>query len=266
MKIAFIGAGNMTEAMVAGMLKKGFLPADSMVVADICAERRSRFEAVYGVQALGSNAAAAAGTDVLVLAVKPQVFQEVWADLEKKINTATTLVVSIMAGVTSNRIAHGETQRVVRVMPNAPALVGSGASGIAAGKFATEADVELVVRLMEAVGEAVVVDESDLDAVTALSGSGPAYVFYLLEGMLEAVDEMGIDPDVARKLSLAAVNGAADMMQASDETAAALRTKVTSKGGTTAAAINTLDKHHVKRAIIAALHAAQTRSKELAAS
>jgi pyrroline-5-carboxylate reductase len=173
-------------------------------------------------------------------------------------------VISIMAGIPSQKIAGGKPIRVVRVMPNTPALVGEGAAGIAAGEFATEADLAVAEKLLGAVGAAVIVKEEEIDAVTALSGSGPAYVFYLLEGMLEAAEKMGLDKEVARKLALATVSGAAKLMQETGEGADVLREKVTSKGGTTAAAIDTMEARGVKDAVVAALLAAQARSGELA--
>ena len=152
----------------------------------------------------------------------------------------------------------------MRVMPNTPSLVGEGAAGIAAGERATEADIEIAKKLLGAVGVAVVVEEKELDAVTALSGSGPAYVFYLLESMLEAADQMGLEKGIARDLALSTVIGAAKLMKESGEGAADLRAKVTSKGGTTHAAISTMEELGVKESIIAAMQAAKARSIELA--
>jgi pyrroline-5-carboxylate reductase len=149
-------------------------------------------------------------------------------------------------------------------MPNTPALVGEGAAGIAAGEYATEFDLQVAGSLLASVGVARIVKEEEIDAVTALSGSGPAYVFYLLESMLAAADEMGLAPGVSRELALATVIGAATLMRDTGEDAADLRAKVTSKGGTTHAAITTLEEHGVKDSIIAALKAAQARSIELA--
>ena len=169
-----------------------------------------------------------------------------------------------MAGVPSHKIAGDKPIRVVRVMPNTPSLVGEGAAGISAGEFATEADLNVAEKLMGAVGTTVIVTEEEIDAVTALSGSGPAYVFLLLEGMLAAADQMGLEKEVSRELALATVIGAAKLMLETGEDADVLREKVTSKGGTTAAALNTMEERGVKSAVIAALLAAQARSKELA--
>ncbi len=263
MNIVFIGAGNMAEAIVAGIIKQGVVEAEKVCVTDIDEDRLAHFTEQYGVGRSSDNAAAAAQADVIVLSVKPQIFPEVWPDIKTALKPGA-LVVSIMAGIPSTRIAGGAAIRVVRVMPNTPALIGEGAAGIAAGEFADDSDIAVAQKLMAAVGAAVIVKEEELDAVTALSGSGPAYVFYLLESMLEAAEKMGLDSGVSRELALATVIGAAKLMKETGEAAADLRAKVTSKGGTTHAAINTMEARGVKESIVAALLAAQARSKELA--
>ena len=263
MKIAFIGAGNMAEAIVAGIVGNGIVEAGDICVADISAERLEHFESGYGTQISTSNAAAVADADVVVLSVKPQIFPSVWPEIVGALRP-NALVVSIMAGIPSKKIADGNPVRVVRVMPNTPALVGEGAAGIAPGEFATESDVQVAQVLMGAVGVTAIVEEEEIDAVTALSGSGPAYVFYLLEGMLAAADRMGLDKAMSRELALATVLGAVTLMQQTGEDADVLRKKVTSKGGTTEAAINTMEESGVKDSIVAALLAAQARSRELA--
>lgn len=263
MKIVFIGAGNMAEAIVAGIIRQNVVEAAEVCVTDINEERLDHFGERYGVGRSTNNAEAVAAADVIVLAVKPQIFPVVWPDIEAALKP-DALVVSIMAGVTSAQIANGKSVRVVRVMPNTPSLVGEGAAGIAAGEFATGADLELSQQLLGAVGTAVVVTEPEIDAVTALSGSGPAYVFYLLESMLEAADQMGLKSGVSRELALSTVIGAAKLMKDSGEEAADLRAKVTSKGGTTHAAISTMEELGIKDSIITAMKAAQSRSIELA--
>jgi len=263
MKITFIGAGNMAEALVSGIIDKKVSSPDKLTVSDISPERLEYFSDKFGVGTSADNAAAVAEADVAVLAVKPQIFPAVWPELSGGLKP-DALVISIMAGVPSAKIADGQPIRVVRVMPNTPSLVGEGAAGIAPGEFATDEDVKVAEMLMKAVGATVVVRESELDAVTALSGSGPAYVFYLLESMLEAAEQLGMEKETARKLALATVSGAAKLMQHTGEDADALRRKVTSKGGTTEAAIRTLEENGVKDSIVAALLAAEQRSKELA--
>ena len=263
MNIVFIGAGNMAEAIVAGIVKQGVVEATEVCVTDINEERLDHFTEQYGVGRSTDNAAAVAQSDVVVLAVKPQIFPEVWPTIEGALKP-DALVVSIMAGIPSAKIANGKPVRVVRVMPNTPALVGEGAAGVAAGELATDADLKIAQKLMGAVGVAKVVTEEEIDAVTALSGSGPAYVFYLLEGMLAAAEQMGLEKGTARELALATVSGAAKLMKESGEEADELRRKVTSKGGTTHAAITTMEERGVKDSVVAALLAAQARSKELA--
>ncbi|MEI6892176.1 MAG: pyrroline-5-carboxylate reductase [Pontiella sp.] len=263
MKIAFIGAGNMAEAIVAGIVKQKVVPAADIFVTDISEDRLTHFLMKYEVSTSDDNAYPVAQADVVVLSVKPQVFPAVWPEIEGALKS-DALVISIMAGIPSAKIANDKPIRVVRVMPNTPSLVGEGAAGIAAGEWATAADLEIAQQLLGAVGVAKIVKESDIDAVTALSGSGPAYVFYLLESMLAAADQMGLDSEVSRELALSTVIGAAKLMQESGEGAAELRAKVTSKGGTTHAAISTLEEHGVKESIITAMLAAQSRSIELA--
>ena len=263
MKLTFIGAGNMAEAIVAGIVGQGVVEAGDVCVTDIDEDRLAHFVEQYGVGRSTDNAAAAAAADVIVLSVKPQVFPVVWPEIAAAMKP-DALVVSIMAGIPSAKIAGDQPTRVVRVMPNTPALVGEGAAGIAAGKFAHDDDLAVAGKLLGAVGVAVRVSEEEIDAVTALSGSGPAYVFYLLEGMLAAAAQMGLEPGVSRELALATVIGAARLMKETGEDADVLRQKVTSKGGTTHAAITTLEKHGVKDAVVAALLAAQARSRELA--
>ena len=263
MKIVFIGAGNMAEAVVSGIVANQVVQAGNVCVTDISEERLKHFEKLYAVETALDNAAAVSRADVVVLSVKPQIFPAVWPEIEGALKP-DALVVSIMAGIPASTISGGKAIRVVRVMPNTPSLIGEGASGIAAGELATDADLKIAEKIMAAVGITVIVKEEKIDAVTALSGSGPAYVFYLLESMLEAAGQMELDAGISRELALATVIGAAKLMQETGEEADALRKKVSSKGGTTAAAINTLEAHGVKDSVVAALLAAQARSIELA--
>jgi len=263
MKITFIGAGNMAEAIFAGIIKQQVVAAGDVCVTDISEERLAYLSEKYGVGTSLDNPAAVAEAGVVVLAVKPQIFPAVWPGIVQTL-VPDTLIVSVMAGIPSAKIAAGKPIRIVRVMPNTPALIGKGAAGIAPGEFATEDDLKLAEKLMNAVGLTVRVEEKELHAVTAVSGSGPAYVFYLLENMLAAADQMGLEKEIARELALATVMGAAELMKESGEEADALRKKVTSKGGTTAAAINTMIDRGVGESVISAMQACAARSKELA--
>jgi pyrroline-5-carboxylate reductase len=263
-QLVFIGAGNMAEALVKGIVAAGILPGASITVTDPLAERQEHFRSTYGTRATQDNAAAAASADVLVLAVKPQVMAEALTQIRATL-PADALVVSIAAGITCARIEAGLADgcRVVRVMPNTPSLVGMGAAGIAPGSSATGDDLALTETLMRSVGIVVRVEEADLDAVTALSGSGPAYVFYLMESMLTAAVAMGQDVGRAKSLVYATVEGAARLVQETGLAPGELRKRVTSKGGTTQAALEVMNERGVGEAITAAVERAAARSREL---
>jgi len=262
-KVVFIGAGNMAEAIVSGMVAGSFCAPEKIIMTDIRPERLADLEKEYGVSTSTDNRVVK-NAEIVLLAVKPQVMMDVLKGIAPVLRKET-LIVSIAAGIPAEKIeaALGGKCRVVRVMPNTPALVGQGASAIAAGANADEADIEVTENILGCVGLTVRVKEKELDAVTALSGSGPAYVFYLLEGMLAAADKMGLDKETARRLALKTVEGAARLMEDTGEAADVLRAKVTSKGGTTEAAVRSLDEAGVKDAIVQALLAAQKRSIEL---
>lgn len=262
--VTFIGAGNMAEALVKGLVQSGLCPPAHLTVTDISPEQLSCFRETYGVQTASDNPVAVAAAHVVVLAVKPQVMPTVLDELAQAL-PAEALVVSVAAGIKTEwfefRLAAGA--RVVRVMPNTPALVGAGAAAICAGTHATGADLDLVESLMRAVGLVVRVDEAEMDAVTALSGSGPAYVFHLVEAMLDAAEEMGLPRATARALAYQTLEGAAQLLKASDATPADLRERVTSKGGTTAAALKVMADADFHQTVVRALKAARDRSLEL---
>jgi pyrroline-5-carboxylate reductase len=262
-KVVFIGAGNMAEAIVSGMVAANFCAPEKIIMTDVRPERLAELEKEYGVSTSTDNSVVK-NAEIVLLAVKPQMMTDVLKDIAPVLRKET-LVISIAAGIPTEKIEKnlGENRRVVRVMPNTPALVGQGASALTTGTHADEADLEVAEAILGCVGLTVRVEENEIDAVTALSGSGPAYVFYLLEGMLAAADKMGLDKETARKLALKTVEGAARLMEDSGEAADVLRAKVTSKGGTTEAAIRSMDESGVKEAIIQALLAAQKRSIEL---
>ena len=238
------------------------LPAGSLCAADPSPERLALFEG-FGVTPQNGNAAVIAASDAVMLAVKPQVLPALAADFAE-LDRDRQVVISIMAGLGSARIEAvlGGPARVVRVMPNTPLMVGRGMSGVALGPHARPGDDDLAMSLFGACGEAVRVDESDLDAVTAVSGSGPAYLFYLAEAMERAADDLGLRGP-ARKLVTQTLLGSAELLARSGEAPAELRRKVTSPGGTTAAAVATLDELKVSDAVVAALTAARDRSVEL---
>ncbi|MFT5124570.1 MAG: pyrroline-5-carboxylate reductase [Kiritimatiellia bacterium] len=260
-KLVFIGAGNMAEALTKGLIAGAVCPAEQIVVTDVNEERLAYMRSTYQVTAMQDNAQAVQDADVVVLAVKPQMFPDVLPGIAG----LDALVISIAAGLPSSGIAAllGAKARVIRVMPNTPALVQCGAAGISPGPGATEADAAFTLRMFEAVGYAVQVDESLQDVVTSLSGSGPAYFFYIAEAMLAEAEASGMDRDVARMLVAQTLMGAGQMVATSGIEPDELRRRVTSKGGTTAAALAVLEAGKVGETVRAAVSAARERSREL---
>lgn len=258
-ELGFIGAGNMAEAIAKAAIDRGVVPAERMVAADPSDARRGVFEAM-GVRTVADNAAVIASSQQVLLAVKPQMFASVAASL---VNFPGVLV-SIMAGITTAKMeaALGGPARIVRVMPNTPLMAGVGMAGVASGSHARPGDETLTLRLFRAAGEAIVVPESAIDAITAVSGSGPAYLFYLAEAMQDAAADLGLGGH-ARLLVQQTLLGAATLLAQSQDTPAELRRKVTSPGGTTEAAIRCMDDKHVQQAVRDAIHAACARSVEL---
>ncbi len=262
MKITFVGGGNMATALIGGMVQRGFAPEELHVIEPDAA-RRAHLKNEFGV--LSSKPEEGfPPSDVIVFAIKPQQFHAVAEAMKAQLGNA--LVISIAAGVRVETVAQwlGNHQRIVRVMPNTPALVQAGMSGVYAGPGVTEADRELVERMLAAIGEFVWVgDESDMDGITAISGSGPAYVFYFIEALQAAARAQGFAPDVAQKLAYQTFAGSVKLALQSPDDAATLRVKVTSKGGTTERAINAFENSQLRATIIAAASAAAARSKEL---
>jgi pyrroline-5-carboxylate reductase len=260
--IAFIGGGNMASAIIGGLLREGLAPGQVRVVEPF-ADARARLKESFGVIARESAGEELADARLVVWAVKPQTFRD--AASQAAAYTSSALHLSVAAGIRSDSIANWlATQRVVRSMPNTPALVGKGMTALFARAGATGDDKALVERVIATTGESLwVQDEAQLDAVTALSGSGPAYVFYFLEAMTEAGVEMGLDASQAHRLAVATFVGASELARASDEAPAVLRQRVTSRGGTTHAAITSMHESGMDKLFIRALHAARTRAEEL---
>jgi pyrroline-5-carboxylate reductase len=262
--LAFIGGGNMAGAIFGGLLWGGW-PAAHITVVEPWDEQRARIAAARpGVRLLAQADASLAEADLVVWAVKPQSFAEASPPCAPHIGRALQL--SVMAGVRSDAIARAAaTERVVRAMPNTPALIGKGIAGLFAREAVSAADRALAERVLAPTGSLLWFDaEADLDAVTALSGSGPAYVFYVIEAMVDAGVRMGLNAAPARRLAQETLAGAAQLaMQSPDDSAATLRERVTSKGGTTHAAITSLDRDGVKAAFMRALEAARARAEEL---
>jgi pyrroline-5-carboxylate reductase len=263
-RVAFLGGGNMAEAIIKGLLRDGS-PA-ALMVAEISAERRSMLAGAYpGLQLVENSAEAAAWGEVIILAVKPQQSAAVLGAIAASTGPGK-LVVSIMAGVRSEGIEGvlADGTRVVRVMPNTPALVGCGASAICAGRNAVAADLDCVEALFAKTGLVVRVDEKQMDAVTGLSGSGPAYVFTFVEALADAGVKNGLSREVSYQLALQTVLGAARMLAETGEHPAQLREKVTSPGGTTIAGLHVLENGCFRGTVMDAVDAASRRSKELA--
>jgi pyrroline-5-carboxylate reductase len=261
-RIAFIGGGNMASALIGGLRRAG-QPADGIFVVEPFEAQRDKLAAAFGVAALAAPDARLAAAATVVWAVKPQMFGAAAAPCASYIGGA--LQVSVMAGIRGDAIvAASGSPRVVRAMPNTPALIGQGIAGLHARPEVGADERAMVERLFAPTGQTLwVSDEDHLDAVTALSGSGPAYVFYFIEAMMIAGVEMGLGEDPSRRLAQATFAGAAALAMASPLSPAALREQVTSKGGTTFAAISSLDQSGVKAAFVQALHAARQRAQEL---
>jgi len=263
-RIAFLGGGNMAEAIIKGLLRED--PAASLMVAEISVERRTFLAKTYpGIRVVEHGDQAAAWGNVVILAVKPQQAAGALAAIQQSIGP-DKLIVSIMAGVRSASIEEALASgiRVVRVMPNTPALVGTGATAICAGRNAGTKDLDCVEGIFSRTGLVVRVDEKQMDAVTGLSGSGPAYVFTFIEALSDAGVKNGLTRDVAAKLALQTVLGAARMLAETGEHPAKLREQVTSPGGTTIAALHVLENGRFRGVIMDAVDAATQRSKELA--
>jgi pyrroline-5-carboxylate reductase len=261
--IAFIGGGNMARSLIGGLLARGVAP-ESIVVSEPHAELRAALASEFGVRVREDNVAAARGARVLLLAVKPQVMRRVCDDLAGRLGD--TLVVSIAAGITCSQLRRWlrHDGGIVRCMPNTPALIGAGASGLFATPATDAAQRRTAERLLGAAGLCVWLDdEARMDAVTALSGSGPAYVFLLAEAMQAAGVELGLPPDAARALTRQTLLGAARMLDESGEEAATLRTRVTSPGGTTQAALESFEADGFRPMVARALAAAERRGGEL---
>lgn len=263
MKITFLGGGNMAIALVGGLIQRGFAPHDLSVI-EILPEARERLSAQFTINLYAEASADALACDVLVLAVKPQQMRAALASLPG--GDRKPLIVSIAAGLLVDDLARwmGGYRRIVRAMPNTPALIGAGMTGLYADPAADTEDKDRAEAILGAVGETVWVDREDLiDSVTAISGSGPAYVFLFLEAMQEAARELGLSADTARTLAIQTVIGSAQLAEQSTDPVDVLRQRVTSKGGTTEAALKKKAEMGVKEGLIAGMHAAAERSREL---
>lgn len=263
MTTAIIGTGVMGETLLAGLLRAGWSP-ESLVAADRRELRRDEISRKHGVRT-ADNADAVRGADTVVLVVKPQDIREVVPEIADALAPGT-LVVSLCAGVHTEQIEAmlPAGTPVVRVMPNTPAQVDEGMAAVSGGSHASAEHTERVLGIMRAVGQAVVVPEKYQDAVTAISGSGPAYLFFVVEAMIDAGVMLGLPRDISTQLVNQTMYGSAKLLIESGEHPTVLRERVTSPGGTTAAALRELETHRVKAAFMSAMEAARDRSEKLA--
>ena len=262
--IGFIGAGNMAEAMIRGLVKGGHIAADRVIASGPRRERLDELKAKYAIVVTSANADVASAANLVVLSVKPQIMDKVLREIGEHLKPGT-LVVSIAAGIDTATIeaAIPDTMRVVRAMPNTPALVGAGATAISAGKLASENDLSTCRALFDAVGITVTLDEIHLDAVTGLSGSGPAYIFLILEALADAGVKVGLARRNAQRLAAQTVMGSAKMLLDTDEHPGKLKDMVTSPGGTAIAGLHTLEEGGLRTTLINAVETATRRSLEL---
>ncbi len=264
-KIGFIGAGNMANSLIRGLIAKG-AAAENIWAADLDNDKLGLLAKDLGIHT-GDNAQVAAKADVIVLAVKPQVMRNACLTLAADLNGRDVLLISIAAGITTAHLENwlGETVPIVRCMPNTPALVGMGASGLFANSNVSSEQRQVAEEVASAVGFAAWVDQdSDIDIVTAVSGSGPAYFFLFMEAMQASAVEMGLSEELARELTYHTAAGAAALARSSEDDIATLRRNVTSPGGTTEQAILQFENGELRGLVSAALNAARIRSVELA--
>lgn len=263
--LCFLGGGNMARSLIGGLLAQGVRP-EQVIVADPVASQLDSLKAQYGVRVARDNPSAAQDADVIVFAVKPQDLRSVVGEIQSVVNSRRPLLISIAAGIRASDIqrwANGAP--VVRCMPNRPALHGCGVTGLFATSDVSADDRRLAGQILGAVGRTLWLDrESDMDAVTALSGTGPAYFFLLIEILEQAGVALGLKPDTSKALAIETAFGAGSMARAAAESAATLREQVTSKGGTTEAALQHLEAHHVREIFNAAVVAAARRSAQIA--
>ena len=263
-KFGFIGAGNMAEALVSGMLNGGLAQPSAIRVTDVSSLRLRHFQDSYSVTSCSENVALAQWTNVIVLCVKPQTMDQVLSEIRTKLSSGQ-LVISVAAGYPIKRIQDqlGKDVAIVRAMPNTPAVIRLGVTAIAGGHGLDSRQIQLAQEMFESVGNTVMVEESLMDAVTGLSGSGPAYVYLMIEALADAGVRVGLPRTTAHVLATQTVLGAAKMVEVSGEHPAVLKDRVTSPGGTTIAGLRELEAGGLRATVIKAVEAATNRSVEL---
>ena len=261
-RVGFIGAGNMGEALIKGILSGRLLKKNDLIVSDKEDKRRLYIRRKYGIRTVRDNLEVVKRSDILILAIKPQDARGVLSVVRPAL-TDRKLVISLMAGIRTKYIEGGGKIRVVRVMPNAPALVGSGIAAVSPGSFALKKDVKLAKSIFACVGEVIEIEESLLDIVTALSGSGPAYLFYLVEALASAGVKRGLKKETALRLACQTAFGSGKMLNESSFSLEQLIKKVASKGGTTEAALKVFESQGLRKIIEQGVRAAEKRAKQL---
>ena len=263
-RVGFIGAGNMGEALIKGLVTAGVVPAKSVLATDVRTERLDELAREFGIEVARGNTALVRDVDVVVLAVKPQIMDAVVTEIAPVV-TRATLLISIAAGISTARIrgALGKDARLIRVMPNTPALVLEGATAVAKAAGLEPGDIDVARAIFGAVGRVVVLDEELMDAVTGLSGSGPGYVALIIEALADGGVKMGLDRATALALASQTVLGAARLLRETGMHPGALKDMVSSPGGTTIAGIAALEESGLRAALIRAVERATLRSREL---
>jgi len=261
-KIVFLGGGNMAEALLKGVLNARTFTAKHITVTDVVSDRLSYLERTYSIKTTLNNTLAVEAADIVILAVKPQTMDAILADIQK-VMSSKKLLISIAAGTPISKLKKHAAWKVIRVMPNTPALIGSGMSALSCGPEISKDDVTCAESIFKAVGEVIWVDETLQNAVTALSGSGPAFVFRLIDHLQKAGVAVGLTPEVSRIMTLQTFLGATKLLLETGETPDALVKKVSSPNGTTVAGLQVLDSGIVQQAMLATVQAAKNRADEL---
>jgi len=264
--LCFIGAGNMAKSLMGGLIASGY-PKEHIMATDPTEAQRNQVTETFGIECLADNNDAIQRADIVILAVKPQILQTVCKSIQTSVQNKNPLIISVAAGIRSSDINRwlGGSQAIVRTMPNTPALIQSGATGLYANAIVSPEQKEQAEHIMRAAGLTIWVDEEQkIDAVTALSGSGPAYYFLFMEAMENAAQELGLDAKTAHLLTMQTAFGAAKMVLESRDDCATLRKNVTSPNGTTEQAINTFEAEGLRETVAKAMQAANRRAQELA--
>ncbi|SFL75004.1 pyrroline-5-carboxylate reductase [Gracilibacillus orientalis] len=263
--IAFLGAGSMAEAIIAGMTAKEMVSADRIIATNHSNKKRlAVLENKYGIRTSQSREDVVSQSDIIILAMKPKDIQSGIAEM-KDFLSDSKIVVSLLAGISTQYIEQllGTNNAVVRVMPNTSAMIGQSASTITGGQYVDFPTVGLIKNLMTSIGTTTLIQEEEMDAYTALAGSAPAFYYYMVEAMEKFVEEQGLNKETAMPLMTQTIKGVGEMLAISDDTPGTLRGNITSPGGTTEAGINTLAQHEFQQAVIACLERTTERSKEL---